>query len=175
MPFQSPWTDAPPELLGRNSMQFFWATRARLRPDHWTINFLVRLDGYAIGVQGLNATEFGTAREVGTGSWIGLRHQGKSIGTEMRAAVLQFAFDHLGAEQARSSAVDGNAKSLGVSRKLGYEPDGTTRIVRRGEPGTEIRLLLTKERFATHRPQWTLDVEGLAPCLPLLISETPRE
>jgi len=158
MPFGVPWTDAPQEELGRNAVQFFWSQRAALRPEDWSINFLVRLDGTVIGTQGLRGEQFGITGEVSTGSWIGLRHQRQGIGTEMRAAVLLFAFDHLGARIARSGAFLDNHASLGVSRKLGYVRDGTATHARRGEPATQQRLLLTPDAFV--RPQWTLEVKG---------------
>jgi len=41
-----------------------------------------------------------------------------------RAAVLQLAFQGLGAQQAVSAAFEGNPASLRVSRKLGYRDDG---------------------------------------------------
>jgi RimJ/RimL family protein N-acetyltransferase len=166
MPFGIAWTDAAPEDLGRNVLQFHWRVRATLTPADWNLNFLVRLDGRVIGTQGLTARDFAIGREVSTGSWIGLRHQGKGIGTEMRAAVLLFAFDHLGAAQARSSAHIGNPKSNGVSRKLGYVEDGTELLVRRGEATEDVRLLVTRDRFA--RPPWTLGVTGITECLGLL-------
>lgn len=63
----------------------------------WRLNFLVRLDGWVIGSQGLSGEQFAIRREVTTGSWIGMRHQGVGIGTEMRSAVMQFAFEFHGA------------------------------------------------------------------------------
>ncbi len=105
-------------------------------------------------------------REIDTGSWIGLRHQGRGIGTEMRAAVLQWAFDHLGATQARSAAFVDNVASLRVSEKLGYRPDGGVVQVRRGRRAEEVRLLVSPAAF--RRPGWTLTVEGLAPCRAML-------
>lgn len=96
---------------------------------------------------------------------LGRRHQGHGYGTEMRAAVLMLAFDHLGAGHARSGAYTDNPASLGVSRKLGYRPDGTlTHARRRGERATETRLLLSREDFEAHRPGWPLAVEGLDAC-----------
>jgi RimJ/RimL family protein N-acetyltransferase len=160
MPFQVPWTDVPAEELGRRMVQFFWSQRAELRPDSWAIHFLVRLDGAVIGTQGLVAKDFGITRQVHTGSWIGRRHQGRGMGTEMRAAVLQFAFDHLGARAARSGAFVDNAASHGVSRKLGYVADGTEVFARRGATAIEQRLLLSREAFERHRPQWTVEVKG---------------
>jgi RimJ/RimL family protein N-acetyltransferase len=58
MPFYVPWTQAPPDVLGRQTMQFYWRNRAEVGPTGWTLNFLVRLDGTVIGTQGLKATNF---------------------------------------------------------------------------------------------------------------------
>jgi hypothetical protein len=49
MPFYVPWTQAPPEIQGRQTMQFYWRNRAEVAPTGWTISFLVRLDGTVIG------------------------------------------------------------------------------------------------------------------------------
>src|SRR5688500_2082860 len=120
MPFAVAWTDADPAVIGRLSMQHYWAVRAQFTPARWDLNLLVRHEGRVIGMQGLLATEFGISREVATGSRIGMRHQRRGFGTEMRAAVLQFAFDHLGATRARSAAAAVNTASRRVSQKLGY-------------------------------------------------------
>ncbi|MCP2164416.1 GNAT family N-acetyltransferase [Goodfellowiella coeruleoviolacea] len=170
MPFGVAWTDAPAEELGTDVLRFHWGQRAALSPARWTVNFLVRLNGEVIGNQGLTGHDFAVTREVRTGSWLGRRHQGHGYGTEMRAAVLMLAFDHLGARTARSSARLDNAPSLGVSRRLGYVEDGTEVVAVRDEPSPHVRLLLTAERFAEHRPSWWVDVRGLDACLPLLIS-----
>jgi RimJ/RimL family protein N-acetyltransferase len=91
-----------------------------------------------------------------------MEHQGRGLGTEMRAAVLLLAFDHLGATTARSAAWSDNPASLRLSEKLGYRPDGTATFARRGAAATEIRLLLAAEQFI--RPEWTLEVHGLDGC-----------
>ncbi len=166
MPFIVPWTDADPRDLGRRVLQHNWDVRARLAPDAWTINFLARHDGRVIGMQGLTGADFRTLREVRTGSWIGMRHQGRGFGTEMRAAVLAFAFDHLGAVRARSDAFVDNAASHRVSARLGYRPDGSSWVVRRGQPSEDARLVLEPEGFV--RPEWKLEAEGVDACLPLL-------
>ncbi len=173
MPFGVEWTDAPRDRLGINTLQHYWSIRADLSPQRWTVNFLVRVDGRVVGVQSLHAEGFGVTWEVGTGSWVGLRHQGRGIGTEMRAAVLAFAFDHLGARTARSSAFTDNRASNGVSRKLGYRDDGTFTQVRRGKAAEQTRFLLTPEWFV--RPAWELVVTGVTPCLGLLTGREPAE
>ena len=76
----------------------------------------------------------------------------------MRAAVLLFAFDHLGAQVARSTANTENPRSLGVSRRLGYRRDGTETVVRRGRRTEDVRLVVTPPTLV--RPEWTLDVAG---------------
>lgn len=166
MPFLVPWTEADPAYLGRGVLQYSWSQRAALAPERWSVQFLVRHEGAVIGMQGLEGTDFAITREVVTGSWLGMRHQGRGLGTEMRAAVLLLAFDHLGAVRARSDAFPDNHASHRVSAKLGYRRDGTATIVRRGESVQEVRLLLDAADLV--RPDWTLAVEGIAGCLGLL-------
>jgi RimJ/RimL family protein N-acetyltransferase len=163
MPFTVPWTDNQEHEWS----QYYWLMRASLRPAEWRLNFLVRLDGRVIGSQGMAADDFAVTRQASTGSWLGRRHQGRGYGTEMRAAVAMFGFDHLRATRMMSDAFADNSASLGVSRKLGYVPDGTQVLARRGEPVSLVRLLLTPAAFA--RPPWQLEVTGLQPCLPLLL------
>lgn len=159
MPFLAPWTDAEPTDLVRDTMKFYWSARVACRPENWAVNFLVRYEGKVIGNQGMEAKDFAVVRSVATGSWLGRRFQGNGLGTEMRAAVLMFAFDHLGAVAARSGAFADNEASQGVSRKLGYVEDGTTVYARRGQPATNVRLVVRPDTFV--RPDWKLEVTGL--------------
>lgn len=166
MPFTFPWTDQPKDVLGRNVLQFYWNQRAAVAPGKWTVNFLIRLDGEVIGSQGISASDFAVTGSVRTGSWLGMRHQGKGLGTEMRAAVLVFAFDHLDAREALSDAWVDNPASLGVSRKLGYRENGSAWESRREQPASLLQLAVQPADFV--RPEWTLAVSGLEGCLPLL-------
>lgn len=166
MPFAQPFTDADPADIGPNTMRFYWQERAACVGGNWSVNFLVRLNGPVIGTQSMRGKDFPITREISTGSWLGQPFQGHGYGTEMRAAVLMFAFDHLGAAQARSAAFTTNPASHAVSAKLGYQPDGTERLAVRGAPVTDVRLLLVKDQFV--RPAWTLEAEGVEACLPFL-------
>ncbi|MGH3831194.1 MAG: GNAT family N-acetyltransferase [Pseudonocardiaceae bacterium] len=166
MPFLFPWTDQAPEDLARGTLQHHWGARSRLTPADWNVSFLVRHDDRVIGAQNLVAKDFAITREVSTGSWLGGAHQRQGFGTEMRAAVLLLAFDHLGAATARSGAFTDNPASLRTSEKLGYRGDGTSTRARRGTAATEIRLVLGAASFV--RPQWSLDVAGLEGCRELL-------
>jgi RimJ/RimL family protein N-acetyltransferase len=166
MPFIVPWTDTEPAHLGRRMLQFFWDARGRFATEDWAIHFLVRFEGRVIGEQMVRGRDFRIVREIDTGSWIGMRHQGRGFGTEMRAAVLAFAFDHLGAVRARSGAFTDNVASRRVSERLGYRTNGSNWFARRGQPAEEVRLVLAPEDFV--RPEWKLQVEGVDACLPLL-------
>jgi RimJ/RimL family protein N-acetyltransferase len=162
LPFLSPWTQNPPHEW----LQHYWLCRAELSPAKWSLNFLVRLNGRVIGMQGVATKDFAVTREAHTGSWLGMSYQGQGYGTEMRAAVVMFAFDHLHADRMTSGAFVNNAASHAVSRKLGYRPDGTERLAVNGKLATNVRLLLTPETFV--RPQWPVEVDGLDGCAELL-------
>jgi RimJ/RimL family protein N-acetyltransferase len=114
----------------------------------------------------MSGKRFAVMREVRTGSWLGLRHQGKGIGKRMRRAVLRLAFDGLGAHIAHSGALAANEASRAVSRALGYEDNGRTQVAPRGEPVWEQLLILTRDRWAAHATDAT-ETHGLAACLPL--------
>ena len=164
MPFGFPWTDAPAAELPRNLAAYHWSLRNRISAQNWTVAFAVHHEGRVIGTQDVAAREFADRRTVNTGSWLTRALHGRGLGTEMRAGLLMFAFDVLGAEWAESGAAAWNHASLGVSKKLGYELNGVTRQVPRpGEPVDEQRVRLTRDGFV--RPEWTIAVRGAEPAL----------
>ncbi|WP_241521655.1 GNAT family N-acetyltransferase [Arthrobacter pityocampae] len=172
MPFTVPWTDAPREVLITETARHQWRVRAGVSRENWTINFAVLHAGRVIGVQDLNARSFPSLRRVGSGSWLTRTAHGQGLGTEMRSAVLQFAFDHLGATSAVSEAAAWNGASLGVSTRLGYAPNGTSLVeARPGEVDVQQNLLLMREDFL--RPGWVVDVQGGDAALELLSPGTP--
>ena len=158
-PFGVPWTDAPRGTLIRETLRHTWRMRAGIRPGSWDLGFVVCRNSVPIGMQDLNAIDFSVTRTVGTGSWLSHPYQGQGYGKEMRSAVLAFAFDYLGAEVAESAAAVWNESSLGVSRSLGYVPNGVRRVVSRpGEVTEQQHLRLEAKRFL--RPGWQLIVDG---------------
>jgi RimJ/RimL family protein N-acetyltransferase len=165
-PFASPWTDVDPARRGRGTIQHHWRQRSEWTPDKWELGLAVVRDGVVVGVQDVAASDFSVLREVSTGSWLGLDHQGKGTGTEMRAAVLHLSFTGLGADFATSTAFADNPSSLAVSRKLGYVDDGIERNVRRGEPAITQRLRLDKATWAATQ-RVPVVIHGLGPCLPM--------
>lgn len=166
-PFGVPWTDAPPSELPANLARYQWSVRNRVSPEDWLVEFAVHLDGRVIGTQAIGAQDFANRKTVTTGSWLTRSAHGQGFGTEMRAALLLFAFDNLGAEWAESSAASWNEASLRVSQKLGYELNGVARVAPRpGEAVDELRVRLAAPAFV--RPDWQISVRGAGPALTTL-------
>jgi RimJ/RimL family protein N-acetyltransferase len=167
MPFLVPWTD---DLRLGAFLAFHRGAWKAWRPERWSLNLITFLDGEPIGSQALEAQDFTATREVGTGSWLGAPHQGKGIGTEQRAAVLELAFKGLGAEAAVSGSMIHNIGSQRVSEKLGYRLTGTHTIAPRGEP-------VEQYDFRLERGDWTcpvtVEITGLEASLPLFGAVTP--
>ena len=166
MPFGNSWTAYPEDEFAWRFAQYFWRQRGAWSVDSWQLPFVVVLAGEPAGVQQLSADAFPVLRTVGSGSWLARNAQGRGIGTEMRAAMLHFAFVELGAVAALSGAYHYNAASLRVSRKLGYRVNGSRLDVVGGE-AVEARLFqLSREDWLAHdRPD--VEVEGFDGCAEL--------
>ncbi len=164
MPFGSPWTRQASPALERGVLQWHWRARGAWVPEDWTLTLLAICDGQVVGTQDLAAKHFAELRSVSTGSWLGRARQGQGLGKEMRAAVLALAFEGLGAEVAETFAFAGNEPSLGVTRALGYEANGTGRHLVEGVARQELRFRLTRDRWQATRGTYEVTVTGLESC-----------
>jgi RimJ/RimL family protein N-acetyltransferase len=167
MPFFVPWTD---DLRLDAFLEFHHGSWDAWRPEKWLLNFFTFLDGKPIGSQGLGAEEFAERREVETGSWLGAPYQGKGLGTEQRAAVLELAFVHLGARVAVSGSFVHNISSQRVSEKLGYRVTGTRTVAPRGEPVEHFDYRFERDEWAC---PIAVEVEGVEAALTLFGAVTP--
>jgi RimJ/RimL family protein N-acetyltransferase len=160
MPFGIAWTSVEGSAFDRGFMQHYWRIRGAFSPATWFLNFMVELDGRPIGAQSINAEDFAVHRTVHTGSWLGRDHQGRGLGKEMRAAVLGFAFDGLGAQVAETSAFLDNAASNGVSRALGYRENGFGSLAPEGVARVTQKFRMTVDDWRS-RKRPAVAVEGL--------------
>lgn len=167
MPFAHPWTDTAPPELQRNTLQYYWRTRAALAADEWDLPFAVLLDDAAIGTTSIAASHFALTRTFRTGSWLGRDHQGQGLGKELRAATLHLGFEGFGAEVGETEAFEDNAPSLGVTRSLGYSENGVARWKRRDVAGTVLKFRMTVEHWRTIRRD-DIELHGVDAALPLL-------
>jgi RimJ/RimL family protein N-acetyltransferase len=166
MPFYTPWTRGTPTDRARNVLRWNWKGWAEWEPAKWSWGAVSVVDGVVVGTQGMQATDYGVCRTVETGSWLGLAHQGRGIGKEMRAAMLHLAFAGLDAEAATTGAFSDNAASLGVTRSLGYVANGSKTHSVEGRRVEELIFTLDRSTWSqTRRSDITL--EGVEPARPL--------
>ena len=163
MPFGVAWSTKPSPRFEREYIQWHWQQRADWTPQAWSLELAAFLDGRPIGCQSLAARGYATFRSVDTGSWLGRASQGHGLGKEMRGAVLALAFDGLAAESATTEAFLDNPASAGVSRALGYRPNGTGSLAPEG-------VARETERFRMTRADWlgrsrpAVRIDGLEAC-----------
>ena len=139
----------------------------RALPECQFLVVQIGFDGEPAGMQDLLGVQFAALGTVGTFSWLGPGYRGRGPGTEMRAAMLHLAFAGLGAREATSEAFADNHASNRVSQTLGYQPNGTGRATRRGEPALITRWKLTRDQGEKTRRD-DIEITGVQDCLPVL-------
>ncbi|MDQ0730711.1 GNAT family N-acetyltransferase [Arthrobacter sp. B1I2] len=159
-PFSTAWAELPKAELGASMAQRFWRARAEATPASWKLLLGVWQERDFVGCQNLGARDFAVLKTVKTASWLTRSRQGEGLGKEMRAAAACYAFDWMHAEVSESEAMSWNAASLGVSRSLGYEPNGVERVSWDARREEIQRTRLTPGTFK--RPDWRLQVTGHA-------------
>ena len=160
MPFAMPWTDVPSPELGPNALRFYWRSRAETAPESWNVLFAVLEGDNVVGSTSIGADGFPVVRTFETGSWLGRRFQGRGLGTEMRVATLHLGFLGLDALEARTGAFQDNHASLGVTRKLGYEPNGVTVHDRRGIRDHINRFRMSRQHFLENARRDDVEIDG---------------
>lgn len=163
-PYLTPWTDLPPQQRALAVVQGHWSRRGAWTVDAWALELGVFREQRPIGMVALKGRNFPVLREVKTESWLGVDHHRRGLGTEARAALLHLAFDGLQAVSAISEVFQDNAGSQGVSRKLGYRPDGISRDVLHGRVVISDRLRLDRDDWQS-TPRVTVTMSGVSPCL----------
>lgn len=138
MPFMFPWTDRPPKRLAQGVVQHNWQMPGSWTPESWVFNGVVEFEGRVVGIQDVRGRDF---------------------------AILHLAFEGLGALDATTGTFETSPASKGVTRKLGYRPDGVHYVQVRGERVRELRYRLTRQDWEKRRTV-PVEIEGLEPALP---------
>ena len=88
------WDSGTDEQVARSLAQYHWSTRANLTADEWTIEFTDRVNGRAIGIEGVNGHRFPLTRTVdGDRSVVG---QNGTVLTEHHMALHTEDYVHTG-------------------------------------------------------------------------------
>jgi len=152
--------------LQRLVHQEYWRSLGTWSPSSWCLDMAVQSGAEVVGVQSLEAEQFPLLRTVDSGSWLVHAARGRGFGVAMRMAVLGLAFDHLGALAAVTSAESTNAASLGVSRRIGYAPNGVS-LIMSGHGSIELtHLRLTAAQWHASGLGREVTVAGLEQCRP---------
>ena len=92
---------------------------------------------------------------------------GRGYGKQMRTAVLALAFGPPEAEAAITSAWHDNHASLGVSRALGYRPNGESLQSRPGKVDVMKHMRLLRADWLATGIGADVEITGFDPCWPL--------
>jgi RimJ/RimL family protein N-acetyltransferase len=166
LPFQGTWSKLPDGERQQTVLQYHWGRRGGWSTVAWRLELVVLVEDEVVGTQAVHGDDFAITRTVTTGSWLGRAHQGKGIGTEMRSASLHLAFAGLGADRAETDAYEDNSPSLGVTAKLGYQPNGDQIAVADGQRRRTVRFVLDRADWEATR-RGDIEVSGVEACRPL--------
>jgi RimJ/RimL family protein N-acetyltransferase len=130
------------------------ANRDLTRRPGWTLDLAVMINGEPVGLQSLSGfNQWPHHRIVGTTAWLLASFQGRGTGTCARAAVLELAFTYLGADAAKSWALEDNRASVAVSTKLGYHLIDRHEITEHGRRYTEAVYHLNRDDWLASPPR----------------------
>jgi RimJ/RimL family protein N-acetyltransferase len=152
---------------GMVTHQGYWKSLGTWRPESWRLSFLVTAAGQVIGVQDLEGDDFPVLRTVDSSSYLVASARGRGYGQQMRRAVLALAFGPMRAEAAITSAWHDNHASLGVSRALGYRPNGESLHSHPGRVDTLLHLRLKRAEWLASDAGAGIGISGFEPCRPL--------
>jgi RimJ/RimL family protein N-acetyltransferase len=145
-------------------LQSYWRSWASWAVESWYIFFRVTAGGRLVGLQTLEAEHFPMLRTVDSSSWLVPEARGKGIGLAMRTAILALAFDHLRGDAAVTSAREDNLASIGVSRHLGYEDNGTSKSLSPSGPCILRHMILHRDSWLSSGHGTAVEVRGLGAC-----------
>jgi len=144
--------------------QGYWKAYGTWKPSAWRLGFVVSAAGEIVGFQELEGNDFPLLRTVDTSSFLIARARVRGYGKQMRRAVLALAFGPLQAQAAITSAWHDNHASLGVSRALGYRPNGESLHARDGRADVMVHMRLTGADWLASGGGDDIQISGFEAC-----------
>jgi RimJ/RimL family protein N-acetyltransferase len=149
------------------SHQGYWKAYGTWRPEAWRLSFVVCASGEILGVQELEGNDFPVLRTVDSSSFLIRAARGRGYGKQMRSAVLALAFGPRQARAAITSAWHDNHASLGVSRTLGYRPNGESLHARGERVDAMVHMRLQRADWLASGPGNHVQISGFQACRPM--------
>jgi RimJ/RimL family protein N-acetyltransferase len=149
------------------SCQHYWKAYGLWHPGAWRLNFVVSAAGHIIGVQELEGNDFPVLRTIDTSSFLVPPARGRGYGKQMRGAALALAFGPLQARAAITSAWHDNHASLGVSRALGYQPNGESLHAHGERVDVMVHMRLQRADWLARGSAGRFQISGFEACRPL--------
>jgi RimJ/RimL family protein N-acetyltransferase len=144
--------------------QGYWKAFGTWQPSAWRLGFVVLSGDEIVGFQELEGNDFLLLRTVDTSSFLIRSVRGRGFGKQMRRAVLALAFGPMEAAAAITSAWHDNHASLGVSRALGYQPNGESLHAREGRSDVMIHLRLRRSDWLDADLGRDIEISEFDPC-----------
>ncbi|MGN6793027.1 MAG: GNAT family N-acetyltransferase, partial [Streptosporangiaceae bacterium] len=144
--------------------QGYWKAFGTWQPSAWQLGFVVLSGEEIVGFQELEGNDFPLLRTVDTSSFLIPPVRGRGFGKQMRRAVLALAFGPMEAAAAITSAWHDNHASLGVSRALGYQPNGETLHAREDRADVMVHLRLRRSDWLAGELDRDIEISGFDPC-----------
>jgi RimJ/RimL family protein N-acetyltransferase len=144
--------------------QAYWKAYGTWRPEAWRVNFVVSAAGQILGAQELEGNDFPALRTVDTASFLIPWARGRGYGKQMRRAVLSLAFGPMGAQAAITSAWHDNHASRGVSRALGYQPNGESLDARGDSADVMVHMRLLRAHWLASGAAADIHITGFEAC-----------
>ena len=168
-PAQYAYASEDPRLSrGIQAHQAYWRAYGTWCPRAWRLGFVVRSPaGEILGFQELEGNDFLSVRTVDSSSFLIPAARGRGYGKRMRTAVLALAFGPLEAEAAITSAWHDNHASLGVSRALGYRPNGESLHSHPGRVDVMKHMRLLRADWLASGLGADVEIAGFGLCRPL--------
>ncbi len=160
------WHATGDERVARGMIvhQSYWKAYGTWRPEAWRVSFVVSAAGQILGAQELEGNDFPVLRTVDTASFLVASARGRGFGKQMRRAVLALAFGPMGAQAAITSAWHDNAASLGVSRALGYQPNGESLQARGDSADVMVHMRLQRANWLASGAAADIHISGFEAC-----------
>lgn len=177
-PFANNWTGRPPLERASKTEALLKTNQSGISPQAWNVEMNAFIDGDIVGGISLRAENFAVLRLAEIGLWVSFEQQSQGIGRQIVCAALSLAFDHWGTLDVFYTALHHNARSLGLSERLGFEPNGFNYLEQDGQRQQLLQRVMTKDHWiqvredhqhVVHQALEDVEITGADECLPFLV------